>query len=77
MPEQIARQRFRVRRDVESLVGGDARVGARRDVPYRIAARFPRRQPGVGETAHRGLDIVELDEVELNVLTRRDVSEAA
>ena len=77
MAQQKPRQRLGVRRDVEPLVGGDAGVRARGDVAHRVAARLARRQPGVGEAAHRGLDVVQLDEVELHVLPRRDVAEAA
>ena len=77
MPEQKTRQSLRVRRHVEALVGRHARVRAAGDVSHRVAARLARRQTGFGEAAHRRLDIVQLDEVELNVLPRRDVPEAA
>ena len=77
MAQQIPRQRLGVRRDVEPLVGGDAGVRARGDVPHRVAARLARRHPGVGEPAHRRLDVVQLHEVELDVLPGRDVAEAA
>ena len=77
MAQQKARQRLGVRRDVEPLVGGDAGVRARRDVADRVAARLARRQAGVGQPAHRRLDVVQLDEMELDVLARRDVAEAA
>ena len=33
--------------------------------------------PGVGETAHRQLDVVQLEEVQLDVLARGDVAESA
>ena len=77
MAQQKARQRFGVRRDVEPLVGGDAGVRAGGDVAHRVAARLARRQPGVGEATHRRLDVVQLDEMELDVLPRGDVAEAA
>ena len=77
MAQQIPRQRLGVRRHVEALVGRDAGVRTRRDVAHRVAARFARRQPGVGEPAHRRLDVVQLDEMELDVLARGDVAEAA
>ena len=76
MAEQISRQRFRVRRHVEALVGGDAGKRTGGDVADRIAARFARREAGFGQPAHRRLDIVQLDEVKLHVLPRRDVAES-
>ena len=77
MPQQIARQRLGVRRDVEALVGRHARVRAGRDVAHRVAARLARRQAGVGQQAHRRLDVVQLDEMELHVLPGGDVAEPA
>ena len=77
MPEQVACEGLRVRRDIEPLVGSDTRIGARCDVPHGIPAGFSRRQPRVGEPAHRRLHVVQLDEVELDILTRRDMSEPA
>ena len=76
MPEQKARQPLGVRRDVEAFVADDAGVRTRGDVAHRVAARFTRRQPRVGEAPHGRLDVVQLHEVELDVLTRRDVAEA-
>ena len=64
-------------RDVEDLIGRDARVWTGRDVPDRITARFPRRQASLGKTPHRQLDVVNLHEVKLDVLARRDVAEPA
>ena len=64
-------------RHVEALVGGDAGVRTGRDVAHRAAARFARGQARVGQAAHRGLDVVELDEMELHVLAGGDVAEAA
>ena len=55
----------------------DAGVRAAGDVAHRVAARLARRQAGVGEQAHRRLDVVQLHEMELDVLPRRDVAEAA
>ena len=77
MAQQEARHRFGVRRHVEDLVAGDAGVRARRDIAHRVAARFARGQPVFGEPPQRRLDVVQLDEVELDVLPRRDVTEAA
>ena len=77
MAQQKAGERFGVGRDVEALVGRDARVRARRDVADRVAARLPRGHAGVGEAVHRRLDVVQLDEVELHVLPRGDVAEPA
>ncbi len=75
--QQVARERLGVRRHVERLVGRDAGVGARGDVSHGVAARLARRQPRVAHDAHRMLDVVELHEVELHVLPRRQVAEAA
>jgi hypothetical protein len=42
-----------------------------------VTARFFRRDARVGEDAQRGLGVLELDEVVLHVLARRDVALAA
>src|SRR5262245_23848503 len=76
MSQEKPSQRFSVRRDVESFRGSDTRVRACRDVAYGIAARLARRQPRLRESPHRGLYIVQLDEMKLDVLTRGDVTEA-
>ena len=77
MAEQETGERLGVGRDIEALVGGDARVRAGRDVANRVAARLPRGHAGIGEAVHRQLDVVQLDEVELDVLPRGDVPEPA
>ncbi len=77
MAQQEAGHRFGVRRHVEDLVAGNAGIRTRRDVAHRVAARFARRQPVLGEPAQRRLHVVQLDEVELDVLPRGDVTEAA
>src|SRR5262249_61880318 len=77
MAQAAAGHRLGFRRDVELLVGGDAGVRGGGDVAPRVAARFARRQPGAAEPVHRVLDVVQLDEVELDVLPRGDVAEAA
>lgn len=77
MAQQMARQRLGVRRDVEQLVRRDARVGARRDVADRVAARLARRQARARQTPHCRVHVVQLHEVKLQVLTRRHVAEAA
>ena len=77
MPQQIARQSFGVRRDVEDLGRRHAGVRARRDVAHGVAARLARRQARVGQPSHRQFDVVQLQEVELQVLPRRDVAEPA
>jgi len=76
VPQEVARQRLGVRRDVEQLVGGNPRPRAGGDVAHRIAAGFTRRQALFGEAAHHELDVVQLQEVQLDVLPRRDVREA-
>ncbi len=77
LAQQVARERLGVGRHVERLVRRDAGVRARRDVADGAAAGLARREPGLGEPPHHRLDVVELQEVELDVLPRRDVPEAA
>ena len=52
-----------------------AGVRAAGDVAHGIAARLARRHARVGQQAHRRLDVVQLDEMKLDVLPRRDVAE--
>ena len=75
--QQEPRQRFGVRRHVESLPGRGARVRAGGDVAHRVAAGLARRDARVGEPAHRVFHVVQLHEVELDVLPGRDVAEPA
>ena len=77
MTQQEPRQRLGVRRDVEQFVGRRSGVRACGDVADRVAARFAGGDPDVRQQPHRRLDVVQLDEVELDVLTRGDVAEAA
>ena len=77
MAQQVARHRLGVGRDVEELGRRHAGLRAAGDVAHRVAARLARREPRIGEYAHRGLDVVELHEMELDVLPRGDVAEAA
>ena len=77
MAQQVTGERLRVGRHVEGLALRDARVGTRGDVAHRVAASLPRGEPGLGEASHRRLHVVELHEVELHVLARGDVAEAA
>jgi hypothetical protein len=79
--EAVAKQkpsrRFRVRRDVEPFVGSRTGVRAGRDVPHRVAARLAGGDAGIGQQPHRRFGIVQLDEMKLNILARRDVAEPA
>ena len=77
MPKQMSRQGFRVRRHVEALVRGHAGIRARGDVPDRVAAGLAGCEASVSQAAHGGLDVVQLHEMELHVLPRGDVPEAA
>ena len=77
MTQEVARHRLRVRRDVEDLGLGRAGIRTTGDVADRVAARFARRQPFVGQLAHHLFDDAELHEVVLDVLPRGDVTEAA
>ena len=77
MAEEIARHRLGVRRDIEDLGVLHARVRAGGDVADRVAARLARGEPGRGEVAHHRFGVLQQDEVELDVLPRRDVAEPA
>jgi hypothetical protein len=77
MAQQVPRQLFRVGRDVEDLVRGHARVRAARDVADGAAAGLARGEARLGDAPHDLLHVVRLHEVELHVLPRRDVAEAA
>ena len=77
MPQQVARQRLGVGGHVERFVLRHAGIGAGGDVAHRVAARLARRHARGRELPHRRLGVVQLDEVQLDVLPRRDVPEAA
>ena len=57
------------------FVGRHAGIRTRRDVPHRVAARLARGEARLGQPPHRRLDVVQLDEMKLDVLPRRDVAE--
>src|SRR5262249_16409596 len=67
---------FGVRRAVERLQRGCARVRAGGDVADGVAARLARGESRVGERGQRRARVVELDEVELHVLAGGDVAAA-
>ena len=76
--QEVAHERLRVRRDVEGRARAHLGQLARRHVAYRVAAGLARRQPHVVEAAHDAVSrLGHLHEVELDVLPRRDVPEAA
>ena len=77
MPQEVTGERFGIGRHVEHFARRHAGQLARGDVAHRVAARLAGGDAGVGEAAHRRLDIVQPDEVELHVLPGRDVSKAA
>ncbi len=77
VPQQVTGQRFRIGRHVEDLVRRHARVGAAGDVAHRVSTGFAGGQAGIGQQPHRVLHIAELHEVELDVLSGGDVTEAS
>jgi hypothetical protein len=54
MPQQVARQRFGVRRDVEQLVVGDTGKRARGDVAHRVCRTLRASSGRLPPGAHRG-----------------------
>src|SRR5690606_9251796 len=73
--EEVVRVRVRVGRDVERLVVADAGEGAGGDVTHRVAARLARGDAHGGQAAHQIRRVLDVDEVELDVLARRDVQD--
>ena len=76
MPQEVARQRFGVRRHVEDLGLGGPGIRTAGDVAHRVAARLARGQPFIAQLAHHLFDDAELHEVVLDVLACGDVTEA-
>ena len=74
---EVLERRLRPLRDVEHLLRAGAGEVATLDVAHRVAARLAARQPDRREMLHHVGDVVQLDEVELDVLTGRDVAPAA
>jgi len=74
--DQVAKQGVRVGGDFEELGGRGARAVAGRDVAHGIAARLAGRNPGGGEEGQERRGLVELEIVDLGVLTRGEVDEA-
>src|SRR5688572_29650707 len=77
MPQEVARQRLGVRRHLEHFGRRRSGVRAARHVAHGIAAGLARGQPRRGHLAHRRLGVLQQHEVELHVLPRGDVAEAA
>ncbi len=75
VPEQEGLHRLRVRRDVEALVVADARVLTGRHVADGVAARLARRDADRREPAEEIRRVLDVDEVQLDVLARRDVED--
>ena len=67
---------LRPRRDVEHFLGAGPREVAPHDVAHGVAARLARRQADGGHQAQDLGRLFELDEVELHVLSRREVAPA-
>jgi hypothetical protein len=75
VPEQKEGDGVGVRRDVERLVAAHADERASRHVADGITAGFARRDADRREPAHEIGRIVDVNEVELNILARRDVED--
>src|SRR5438034_2401531 len=67
---------FRSRSDVKRLAGANARDRAGGHVAHRIAARFARGQPAVGEQTHGSGNILEFDEMKLDVFASGEMTAA-
>ena len=75
MAQQEAHAGVRVRRDVERLVTADPGERARRHVPHRVAAGLARGDADGRQAPHEVGRVVDVHEVELDVLARRDVAD--
>ena len=73
--EQVERDGLGVGRDVERFGVADAGQRAGGDVADAVAARFARRDADGREPAEDLRRVVDVDEVELDVLPRRDVAD--
>ena len=75
VPEKEAAQGPAVRRDIEGLGVAHPGEGAGGDVAHRVAAGLAGRDTDGGEAPHQVDGIVDVDIVELQVLTSRDVQD--
>ena len=75
--EELPRDGLGVGRHVERRAVADLGALAGGHGTHRVAASVARREPGLVEATHRGLDVGHLHEVELDVLARRHVTERA
>ena len=76
MAQQEARQGPRIRSHVKGLVRTNAGVGTRGNVAHRVAAGLARGDSHGGQAAHDSGCIFEMDEVQLEILSRGDVGDA-
>src|SRR6185503_18618367 len=76
MPEQEPHLGVRVRRDVERFVMADAGIWTSGDVAHGVAARLARRDPDARQPPVHVRRVLDVDEMQLNVLPRRDVQNA-
>ena len=74
---EVLERRLRPLRDVEHLLRAGAGEVAALDVAHGVAARLAAGEPDRCEVLHHVGDVVQLHEVELDVLARRDVAPAA
>ena len=74
--QQKARQHASVGRNVEDFVRAYARVGTGSHVADTVAASLPSCDAHGGQAAHERRDVVEVDEMQLEVLTGGDVGDS-
>src|SRR5688572_20927480 len=77
MPQEITRDGLGIGRHVEGRRRADLGELTRRDGADGVPARLARREAALVAALHRGFDVLHVHEVELHVLPRRDVPEAA
>ena len=72
--KEKAGRRLRIRRDIEGLLGGDARVRAGDHVAHRVPAGLASGEAYLRQSPERGHQRLRLHEVKLDVLAGGDVS---
>ncbi len=73
--EKELRKRLRVRRNIEGLGVADAGQGTGSHIAHGVPASLARRNAGGGKPAHEIDRIVDVDVVELHILSGRDVDD--
>ncbi len=75
MPQQIKRQRLRIRRNVKRLRIANPRQWAGRHIPHRISAGFPRGDPHRRQPTEHIRCVVDAYKMKLNVLPGGDMAD--